>query len=277
MARVLVIEDNGANLDLMVYLLEAFGHNTRAARDGQAGLEAAGSDRPDLIICDIHLPVLDGYGVVRRLKADPALRKIPVIAVTALAMVGDRDRVLQAGFDGYIAKPIDPEAFVSQVDPYLGRQSSIRSNFAERVPSPLQQTGNGATVLAVDNVPANLELVRSVLMPFGFRVITASGGREALGKARQEAPDLILSDVHMSDGWGFEFIRCVKADPQLASIPFVFISSSMTEEPDRSRGVALGAASYLVRPIEPEKLLAEILACLPHLIDKENCGQDSDR
>src|SRR5437773_1340253 len=114
-ARILVIEDNAANLDLMIYLLEAYGHTTYAAHDGQEGLEMAASQPPDLIICDVHLPRVDGYGVVQQLKEDPALRHIPVIAVTALAMVGDRDRVLRAGFDGYLAKPIDPETFVRQI------------------------------------------------------------------------------------------------------------------------------------------------------------------
>src|SRR5689334_2260285 len=98
----------------MIYLLEAFGHTTCAARDGQEGLEVAASERPDLIICDVHMPRMDGYGVVRHLKEDPVLRKVRCIAVTALAMVGDRDRVLQAGFDGYLTKPIDPETFVKK-------------------------------------------------------------------------------------------------------------------------------------------------------------------
>jgi CheY-like chemotaxis protein len=118
-ARILVIEDNPANLDLMLYLLQAFGHMTYAACDGEAGLATAAQEKPDLIVCDVHLPVLDGFGVVHRLKSDPELRSIPVVAVTALAMVGDRDRVLGAGFDGYLAKPINPETFVDQVERYL--------------------------------------------------------------------------------------------------------------------------------------------------------------
>jgi CheY-like chemotaxis protein len=75
--------------------------------------------KPELIICDIQLPKMDGYEVVRRLKADPKTRSIPIIAVTALAMVGDRDRIIAAGFDGYLAKPIDPETFVQEVVAFL--------------------------------------------------------------------------------------------------------------------------------------------------------------
>ena len=103
----------------MTYLLRAFGYTPHAAADGEAGLEAARGEPFDLIVCDIQLPVMDGYEVARRLKADPALRTVPLVAVTALAMVGDRDKVLAAGFDGYIAKPIDPETFVRQIEAYL--------------------------------------------------------------------------------------------------------------------------------------------------------------
>lgn len=119
MANILIIEDNAANLELMTYILDAFGHRVRSAPDGEAGLRAIRAAPPDLIICDVQLPRLDGFAVARQLKGDTGLRAIPLIAVTALAMVGDRDRILSAGFDGYIAKPIDPEQFVRQIEAFL--------------------------------------------------------------------------------------------------------------------------------------------------------------
>ena len=118
--QVLVIEDNPANLDLMLYLLEAFGHGTVAAHDGEEGLRTAMENKPDLILCDIHLPKMDGYEVVRRLKSDASARSIPTVAVTALATVGDRDRILRAGFDGYLSKPLNPEKFVQQITIFAG-------------------------------------------------------------------------------------------------------------------------------------------------------------
>ena len=120
-SRILVIEDNPANMELMTYLLTAFGHTPIAARDGEAGVAAALRHIPDLILCDLALPGLDGYGVARRLKTEETMRGVPLIAVTASAMVGDRDKVIASGFDGYITKPITPETFVAEVETYLKR------------------------------------------------------------------------------------------------------------------------------------------------------------
>jgi CheY-like chemotaxis protein len=118
-ARVLLIEDNRPSLELMSYLLHAFGHTPLEAYNGIDGLEAIRRERPDLVICDIDLPKLDGYALAGRAKADPAIRDIPLVAVTALAMVGDRDRAIRAGFDGYLAKPIEPETFIQEIERYL--------------------------------------------------------------------------------------------------------------------------------------------------------------
>jgi CheY-like chemotaxis protein len=117
--RILVIEDNAANLELMTYLLSAFGQSTVVARDGEEGGAEALRSVPDLVLCDLALPGVDGYEVVRRLKSEQTLAAVPIVAVTASAMVGDREKVIRAGFDGYISKPINPEGFVAEVVSYL--------------------------------------------------------------------------------------------------------------------------------------------------------------
>src|ERR1051325_3457284 len=163
-ARILLIEDNPANLDLMSYLLTAFGYTPMTAVDGGTGLATAHREKPDLIICDIQLPTMDGFEVARHIKSDPTLRSIPLIAVTAFAMVGDRDRTLAAGFDGHIGKPIDPETFVQQVEQFFPTiRISVASMHgpAEAFTPPKQ--ANRHTVLVVDNLPVNLELPRRIL------------------------------------------------------------------------------------------------------------------
>jgi len=119
MARILIIEDNPTNMQLMVYLLNAFGHTTLEAEEGEAGLAIAQHEAVDIILCDVQIPGIDGYEVVRRLKRERRLNAIPIIAVTAYAMVGDRDKVLAGGFDGYISKPINPELFTGEVEGFL--------------------------------------------------------------------------------------------------------------------------------------------------------------
>ena len=118
-ARILLIEDNATNLDLMNYLLHALGYDVECAIDGHSGLEAAQKGNYDLILTDMLMPDLDGYELARRVKADQRLKAIPLVAVTALAMAGDRDKILAAGFDGYISKPIDPQKFSAQIQPFL--------------------------------------------------------------------------------------------------------------------------------------------------------------
>lgn len=119
MARVLVVEDKLENLELMVYLLKAFGHETLIARNGREGVDVVIATLPDVVIMDLQMPVMDGYEAARALKAEQSTKQIPLVAVTAYAMVGDRERVLGSGFDGYITKPIDPATFVRDVETHL--------------------------------------------------------------------------------------------------------------------------------------------------------------
>jgi two-component system, cell cycle response regulator DivK len=121
-ARVLLVEDNAANLALMQYLLQASGYTTLTATDGRQGVVAAQRESPDVILMDLQLPIMNGYEAARLVKEVPAPRGVPIIAVTAYAMVGDRDKILARGFDGYIAKPITPERFVSEVEGFIASE-----------------------------------------------------------------------------------------------------------------------------------------------------------
>ncbi|HEX4584385.1 MAG TPA: response regulator [Burkholderiaceae bacterium] len=118
-ACILIAEDNEANLALVEYLLKAAGHQTLAATEGAEAVRLVRQARPDLVVCDLQMPVLDGYAVLAQVRDDPALRDVPVIALTAYSSRSDRTSVLVAGFDGYLSKPIDPETFVAQIEKYL--------------------------------------------------------------------------------------------------------------------------------------------------------------
>jgi two-component system, cell cycle response regulator DivK len=119
MARVLVIEDNVSNMTLATFLLTSAGHTVLPATDAEAGLTLARAELPELILMDIQLPGMDGLQATALLKEDAGTRTIPVIALTALAMKGDEERIRAAGCDGYIAKPMRYQAFLATVERFL--------------------------------------------------------------------------------------------------------------------------------------------------------------
>ncbi|HVG43849.1 MAG TPA: response regulator [Longimicrobium sp.] len=120
MPTILLVEDNEMNRDMLSRRLERRGYRVVLAMDGQAGVEMAGSEAPDLVLMDMSLPVLDGWEATRRLKADPATARLPVIALTAHAMSGDRERALEAGCDEYDTKPIELARLLGKIEALLG-------------------------------------------------------------------------------------------------------------------------------------------------------------
>ena len=122
MATILVVEDNPANMTLATFLLESVGHTVLPASDAESGLALARKAQPDLILMDIQLPGMDGLQATGLLKGDPVTSRIPVIALTALAMKGDEERIRGAGCDGYIAKPLDYKAFLATIKSLLPSQ-----------------------------------------------------------------------------------------------------------------------------------------------------------
>lgn len=119
--RVLVIEDNEQNMYLITFMLERAGHRVVQAQDGLEGIALAESENPALILLDIQLPEMDGYAVAGELKRNPSTAHVPIVAVTSYAMVGDRERALDAGCSGYIEKPINPDTFAHEVEGFLPR------------------------------------------------------------------------------------------------------------------------------------------------------------
>lgn len=270
--RILIIEDNPANLELMSYLLNAHGYQTIAAVDGEMGLKAAEEESPDLIVCDVEMPRVDGLDVASRLKSS-TLRSIPLVAVTAYAMVGDRDKILAAGFDGYIAKPITPEKFVGQVEAFFSSPERSVAKVSSESPVTIEKAqSTRGTVLVVDNSFVNILLMRSILEPSGYTVMSALNVDDGLVRARATKPDLIISDVHMSSKDGFVLLQTMKSDAELQSIPFIFLSSTGGGDEDARRSAQLGADRFIKRPIDPGPLLAQIKTCIASQAGSQGTG-----
>jgi CheY-like chemotaxis protein len=124
--RILLVEDNEMNRDMMSRRLERRGFEVLLAVDGAAGVAAARELRPDLVLMDIDLPVMDGYAATRALKSDPATSAIPVIALTASAMVGDREKCLAAGCDDYDTKPVELPRLLAKIEARLACRGQLR-------------------------------------------------------------------------------------------------------------------------------------------------------
>ncbi|MGA8538807.1 MAG: response regulator, partial [Terriglobales bacterium] len=127
MKKILVAEDNGVNRELLRELLEARGYDVMEACDGKEALDLIAKAQPDILLLDIGMPVMDGYAVVRVLRQNPGFSKLPVVAVTALAMQGDREKILNSGFDGYLSKPVNPRSLAAELDRLLGSSAAAHS------------------------------------------------------------------------------------------------------------------------------------------------------
>jgi two-component system cell cycle response regulator DivK len=136
MATILVVEDNAANMQLSTFLLESAAYTVLAATNAEIGLTLARERRPDLILMDIQLPGMDGLQATALLKADETTRDIPVIALTALAMKGDEERILAAGCDGYIAKPLDYKDFLAAIKARLAFHAQTDDHIQQVTGSP---------------------------------------------------------------------------------------------------------------------------------------------
>ncbi len=126
MTKVLIAEDNAVNRELLRELLESRGYTVFEACDGQEALHMIEQTQPDLLLLDIGMPVLDGFAVVRKIRENPRLAKLPVVAVTAYAMRDDREKILNAQFDGYLSKPVNSGSLTEELDRLL-RQREDRN------------------------------------------------------------------------------------------------------------------------------------------------------
>ena len=124
MATILLVEDHQEIWDFLSRRLKRRGYEVIVAEDGENGLAKARSDAPDLVLLDMNLPVMDGWTVAKTLKSDEATRHVPIIALTAHAMAGDRDKAIQAGCDAYHAKPVDFSQLLTQIEAALARSAT---------------------------------------------------------------------------------------------------------------------------------------------------------
>lgn len=123
MINILIAEDNAVNRELLRELLELRGYSVLEACDGQEALEMVERTQPEILLLDIGMPILDGFAVIRRIRENPRLATLPVVAVTAYAMQGDQERILSSGFDGYLSKPVNASSLTQELDRVFNKSS----------------------------------------------------------------------------------------------------------------------------------------------------------
>jgi CheY-like chemotaxis protein len=256
MARILVVEDSPDIRVLIRMLLESAGHEVLTASDGREGVETAMSERPDLILMDLSLPVLSGWEATRQIKRNPDTAGITVIAVTAHAMQGDRERAMAAGCDGFLSKPIDEENFQEEVGTWLNRRetASRQASSPKAAPAPADNEPKPrGRILVVDDQPEVVDLLRDDLVVDGHEVVTAKSMDEVSRVFTEDSQfDLAVVDVMLGQDSGYELAGELIAR-SAEYLPVLLVTAGTI---DRERAFAAGADDFIGKPIESPELRA---------------------
>ena len=266
MARILIAEDFPDIRNVLGLLLAPKGYEILEAEDGRAAVEKAISEQPDLILMDMSMPVLSGWEATRQIKADPRTAQIPVIALTAHALKGDRERAWEAGCDGFITKPIDDELLEHTIEQVLAshstaeEQSSLAPAEIGVAETPRRSTDkllniHNQHIFIVDADPQTAGYISDKLKTRGYRTSVAERGEQALAMMESDPADLVICEVEMPDTSGYEITERVKQNSRLSSTPVILVTEG---EIDWERGMEVGADDFLAKPINSSKLLVRV-------------------
>ena len=216
-SSVLLIEDDPGAVRLLRTYLEGEGYAVEVAPDGESGIAAARDHRPGAIILDVLLPGIDGWEVLRRLKADPELRDVPVMVAT---VVDERNVAMSLGAVDYFLKPVRPDALLARLATYT---------FTTKVKQ------RNVRVLVIDDEASARDLVANALRPEGFEVVTAASGTEGLAMAQERPPDLVICDLVMPDMDGYEVVDRLADSDMPKDVPILILTGQDLTESDRER------------------------------------------
>jgi two-component system cell cycle response regulator len=245
-SRILIVEDDLATRELMARLLRQAGHAVTGADDGAAGLRLALEQRPDLVLCGLRPPSMDGEAVARALRADPGCAHVPLLAVGRLAQAGERERVLAAGFDGYVCKPIEPASFVAEVEAFLPLPAAAGAVPAQPI------------LLVVDDDAFMRDVLVDALEGEPWRILSAASAAEALALLERHPVDVILSDQCMPGMQGTELMARVSRE-HARTVRLILSGVSELEPIERARAAGL-VDRHLHKPWSAGALREELRA-----------------
>ncbi len=274
-ARVLVVDDEPQNLELVEAMLTPVGYEVLLASNGDEALVLANQRKPDLIILDLMMPGLSGFEVCARMKMHPQTGGVPVLFVTALSQIGDKERALAAGGDDFLTKPFQRAELLARVEALMKVRRLNRDldralaylhelELARHATQPTKSAAPpgaplGGIVLVVDDEPLPRQLFSDVLREAGYVAHEASHGHQALEIARQKSIDVILLDIMMPGISGLEVLG--KLGELTPDSPVIIVTANPTSE-NAIAALRLGAFDFIVKGFKSEVMLATVSRAL---------------
>ena len=238
---ILLVDDSTVIHSFVEAALQGCGYTLLHAFDGLQGLDAVRAQVPDLVISDLDMPNLDGFGMCRRLRQDPLTQAVPILILSARGKGVDVDHSFDVGANDFLSKPVSENEFVSRVEQML---SARRSGEHRR-----------EQILVVDDSPTHRAVITQALAQQGFVVLRAADGQEALSLLDHATPDLVITDSEMPQLDGRQLTRELKSRPRFQHVPVVMLTAA--DSPlNRIKSKQAGIAAYLTKPFVPDKLVA---------------------
>ncbi|MBA3053241.1 MAG: response regulator [Candidatus Omnitrophota bacterium] len=237
--KILVVDDEENIVDLINATLSAGGYYVITASDGKDGLEKAVKERPDLILMDVRMPVMDGFTACKNIRANPVTAKIPVIFLTASTQKGANENAQKSGADHFLTKPFDPIELTEFIDTILHK--------------PLVKN----KLLIIDDDPSIREAVKIYFEHSGFEIITAANSDEAMKTIHYTPPAIIISDILMPGIDGYQLCKKLKDSAETENIPLILLTSR-SNAMDELKGFESGADSYVAKPFDLQYLGEEV-------------------
>ena len=272
--KVLIVDDDIRNIFALSSVLEWRSMVILSAETGRDAIDLLQKNPDvDVVLMDIMMPEMDGYETIRAIRQIPRFSSLPIIAVTAKAMKGDREKCIEAGAWDYLAKPVDSEQMLAVLRAWLHRQrigdpapaQALKLGGSGRTMKPLNTSTSvpdmsghrKVNVLIVDDHPHKILALEAVLATLGENVVTALSGRDALRRLMEQDFAVILLDVNMPDMDGFEAATLIRQHPRCAHTPIIFVTA-FGDSMHTEKGYSLGAVDYILSPVVPDVLRTKV-------------------
>ncbi|MBW2610627.1 MAG: response regulator [Deltaproteobacteria bacterium] len=261
---ILIVDDDPVVIRELKIIFKEKDYRISFALTGSEGLRRIRAEVPDLILLDLRMPGMDGFKVLEELQKSEEIKNVPVMIITAADLSKAEARALGKNVKGVITKGrIDKSALLGRIDDILHiARNGVRTGDQVVEKAEKKATGKGpAKILVAEDRPDNMTLIKETLRPTGYKVYTASNGKEAVETAKKEKPDLILMDMQMPVMSGFEATKHIREIEELEEVPIIGLTARAMKG-NEEEVLAAGCSDYLSKPMMPKDLVEKVEAWL---------------